>query len=619
MISTTPDILMNALAIRGAGVSIVPIDHQTKRPLNRLLPRDDNRKPVWKPFQTAIADEAIVRAWFSGGAESFAVVGGAVSGGLLILDFDVARLYQQWQVDVGDLAEGLPVQRTGGGGYQVFCRCSSPGENAKLAWVECETEESGREIAIETRGEGGYAVVPPSLHPDGTRYEMISGELAEIPMIAQARADALIAAARKLDEAPFTRQEKERIERDAVAAHQRRTAASRNGSANVIGQFNEAHPIDALLESHGYTRLGDRFVRPGGKSPSVSVKDGRSVHFSSNDPLNDGKVKSDIGIHDAFDVFAHFKHGGDVKAAVKSAANLLGIATSAPSGAAASEKVWTPHPNNIIEFPEPMRLAEHYLAARRMHADGLTLRRYREEWWVFDHGGYRPSPEEVAIADIYQHVDQLWTHVRDNSGEVTGEYRRIIARSATVNEIAKAIPACGAIVDGDMPQWLDHRISPRPADVVAFRNGLLDTEAWCKGDAPLLPLTPKWFGGLACPYDFDPEATCPNWLAFLGQVFSDDQASIALLQEWFGLNLIPDNRHEKLMLAVGPPRSGKGTTLEMLGAMLGEGQTATTSFTKLSSRFGLAPLVGKLASILPDAHIGSSTDAKEPCKINSAV
>lgn len=619
MITTTPDILTPALAIRGAGVSIVPIDHQTKRPLNRLLPRDDNRKPVWKPFQTTIAEEATVRGWFNNGAQSFAVVGGAVSGGLLVLDFDVARLYQQWQVDVGDLAEGLPVQRTGGGGYQVFCRCSSPGENAKLAWVECETEESGREIAIETRGEGGYAVVPPSLHPSGNRYEMISGDLAAIPMIAQAKAEALMAAARKLDEAPFTRQEKERIERDAAVAHQRRTAASRNGSANVIGQFNEAHAIDALLESHGYTRLVDRFVRPGGKSPSVSVKDGRSVHFSTNDPLNDGKVKSGIGVHDAFDVFTHFEHGGDVKAAVKSAANLLGIATSAPSVAAASEKVWTPHPNNIIEFPEPMRLAEHYLAARRTSTQALTLRRYREEWWVFEHGGYRCLPEEVALVDIYQHIDRLWTPVRDDSGEPTGEYRRIIARSASVSEVAKAIPACGAIVDGDMPQWLDHRISPRPADVVAFRNGLLDTEAWCKGDAPLLPLTPKWFGGLACPYDFDPEATCPNWLAFLGQVFSDDQASIALLQEWFGLNLIPDNRHEKLMLAVGPPRSGKGTTLEMLGAMLGEGQTATTSFTKLSSRFGLAPLVGKLASILPDAHIGSSTDAKSALEVLKSI
>ena len=64
---------------------------------------------------------------------------------------------------------------------------------------------------------------------------------------------------------------------------------------------------------------------------------------------------------------------------------------------------------------------------------------------------------------------------------------------------------------------------------------------------------------------------------------------------------MPDNQYERLLLLVGPPRGGKGTVLEVMGAMLGEAQAATTSFTKLSSRFGLAPLVGRLAAILPDA------------------
>ena len=86
------------------------------------------------------------------------------------------------------------------------------------------------------------------------------------------RFNALLDAARKLDECPYTRQEKQRRERDARQVHQRRTAASRNGSTSVIGSFNRAHPIEALLERHGYTRSGDRLVRPGGRSASVSVK-----------------------------------------------------------------------------------------------------------------------------------------------------------------------------------------------------------------------------------------------------------------------------------------------------------------------------------------------------------
>ena len=64
---------------------------------------------------------------------------------------------------------------------------------------------------------------------------------------------------------------------------------------------------------------GDRWKRPGGKSLSIFVKEGRSFHHSSNDPLNDGYW------HRSFDVFCELEHGGDCRAAVKAAAELLGL------------------------------------------------------------------------------------------------------------------------------------------------------------------------------------------------------------------------------------------------------------------------------------------------------
>ena len=328
------DILDAALQVCAAGCSVIPVNHRTKRPLNRLLPKDERGKPVWGPFLERAAEEPVVRGWFAAGAKSFAVVCGGISGGLLVLDFDVERFYLAWVRAVGSLADGLPAQRTGGGRYQVFCRCAQPGANTQLAWVEDATAKSGRKIAIETRGQGGYAVVPPSLHPSGTRYAWISGDLPNVPLLPQAHADALIAAARKLDECPYTKQERQKLEADARGTYERQSRASRNGSGSVIEQFNRAHQIDTLLEHNGYTRCGERLVRPGGKSPSVSIKDGKSCHFSSNDPLNDGKVRSGIGVHDAFDVYTYFEHSGDTNAAVKAAALSLGI--EPPSRHAAS-------------------------------------------------------------------------------------------------------------------------------------------------------------------------------------------------------------------------------------------------------------------------------------------
>ncbi|MGD1001284.1 MAG: bifunctional DNA primase/polymerase [Candidatus Brocadiia bacterium] len=315
-------LLSVALGCIEAGVSIIPIDHTTKRPAANLLPTNAEGKPAWKPYQAAIADEGTVRQWFKTGIQSFAVVGGKVSGGLLILDFDAPEFYEQWVEAVGERANGLPVQRTGGGGYQVLLRCARPGGNDKLAWAQDEKEETGRTIAIETRGEGGYAVVAPSLHPSGNRYKMLVGSLTNIPVVPQARADALMAAARKLDQAPLTRQEQERLETQAREAHRQRQTY-RPGQPSVIAAFNAAHPIKNLLQRYGYVKgAHGRYIRPGGKSESVSVKDGRSCHWSSNDPLNDGRGKGGCGCHDAFDIYAHFEHRGNVSKAVKAAADM---------------------------------------------------------------------------------------------------------------------------------------------------------------------------------------------------------------------------------------------------------------------------------------------------------
>jgi len=346
------ELLSEAVACIQGGVSIVPIDHKTKSPVTNLLP---NRS--WKPYQSAIADEATVRQWFAAGIQAFAVVGGKVSGGLLILDFDVAGFYDRWSADVGELVHGLPVQRTGGGGYQVLLRCPEPGGNLKLAWTPDEEEASGRTVAIETRGEGGYAVVAPSRHPTGTSYQWC-GPLtaAHVPTITQEHAEKLLAAARALDEAPLTRQEQERLEAEARDAHRQRGKRP-NGEPSIIDAFNEGHPIEALLECQGYVKgRRGRYIRPGGKSESVSVKDGRSCHWSSNDPLNDGRGKGGCGCHDAFDVYAHVEHGGDVSHAVRAAAETLGMAHACDSsvgrGGGSTVSAATPSPVLIYRpFP----------------------------------------------------------------------------------------------------------------------------------------------------------------------------------------------------------------------------------------------------------------------------
>ncbi len=310
----TLSILDAALHYRSNGISVIPINPRTKRPYWNLLPKDADGKGIWKPFQDEIADEATIRQWFTATDAGVAAVCGAVSGGLLIIDTDVPRFYDVWRTNVGELADGLPSQRTGGGGNQTLMRCSDPGRNQPLAWAPNEAEDTGREIAIETRAEGGYAVLAPSLHPSGNRYVSLVEDLADIPTISQARADALLAAARKLDEAPKTREQIEGAAKVHTAPR-----ADLNGQASVIDAYNQAVTITDLLEDHKYTKHGDGYARPAGSHKSVTIEDNKSFHHNTNDPLANGYWR------DAFDVYCQMKHTGDIKKAVKAAAEELGM------------------------------------------------------------------------------------------------------------------------------------------------------------------------------------------------------------------------------------------------------------------------------------------------------
>jgi hypothetical protein len=327
----SPSLQEDALRYLAGGISIVPCSAKTKQPDSALLPTALDGRATWKPYQTEPASAATVEEWFHRGCQSVAAVGGKVSGGLLIIDFDadVERLFPAWCEAVGNLADGLAMQRTGGGGIQVYLRCPEPGRNDKLAWVPDETEESGRAIAIETRAEGGYAVMPGSLHPSGRRYEAISGDFASIPTVPQAVADALLAAARKLDEAPLTRQQMEARQKAAKTSENHRHES--NGQGSVIEEYNRRTTIDQELATRGYIQHGDRWKRPSGRSLSVFVSEGRSFHHSSNDPLNDGYW------HRPFDVFCALEHGGDCKAAVKAAVGLLGLKSNVATAREAGE------------------------------------------------------------------------------------------------------------------------------------------------------------------------------------------------------------------------------------------------------------------------------------------
>jgi len=157
-----------------------------------------------------------------------------------------------------------------------------------------------------------------------------------------------------------------------------------------------------------------------------------------------------------------------------------------------------------------------------------------------------------------------------------------------------------------------------PANIIPFSNGLLDITN-IGGDMEMHAHTPEWFCMWCLPYEFDAKAECTRWEAFLDDVFNGDAESIDLLQRWFGLLLTTDTSYQKLLVMLGPRRSGKGTTLRLLQYLLGPEACTSPTLGSLASEFGLSQLLNKTVCVFPDAHLGRSSDAVRVLEIIKSV
>jgi hypothetical protein len=127
----------------------------------------------------------------------------------------------------------------------------------------------------------------------------------------------------------------------------------------------------------------------------------------------------------------------------------------------------------------------------------------------------------------------------------------------TVNAALETIKAYTHTESGLTPPcWLEGGGGRPPAlELLPCRSATLHVPT-----GQILAPTPLLFTTNAIAFDYDPSAPPPEaWLAFLGELWGDDAESVQLLQEYMGYCLIADTSQQKMLMLVGPRRSGKGT------------------------------------------------------------
>lgn len=144
------------------GFSIIPLKAREKRPAIN-----------WTRYQQEHPSANLINEWIKTNSKgNWGIVTGAISG-IVVVDIDNLKEFEQSGITFPKTAEA----KTSKGSHLFFKHPGfliSNGVKTIFKW-------------FDIRGDGGYVVSPPSIHPDGTKYEWVEGsspwdiELAELP------------------------------------------------------------------------------------------------------------------------------------------------------------------------------------------------------------------------------------------------------------------------------------------------------------------------------------------------------------------------------------------------------------------------------------------------------
>lgn len=153
--------------------------------------------------------------------------------------------------------------------------------------------------------------------------------------------------------------------------------------------------------------------------------------------------------------------------------------------------------------------------------------------------------------------------------------------------------------DQPSPSWLtDDPALPNCDELLPCKSGTVHLPT-----GNVHPPTPRLFNRNALSFDCEASPPTPaRWLQFLKESFGVDPEAIQLLQMWMGYLLTADTRHQKMLLVIGPRRSGKGTLARLITKLVGEDNVVAPSSQGLADRFGLQPLLGKTLAIMGDVR-----------------
>ena len=266
----------------------------------------------WKEYQhRMISIEELQTQFCHPKAAGIAAICGKISGGLEVIDVDskndvTGKLFDNITDNIdSSLLDKILFIKTKGGGYHLYYRCEQIAANQKLAMRPPTPQELAdsphlkQVVLIETRGEAGYVIAPPSEGYAAMQKRTIA-------TITLTERDTLLEICRSFNEL---------IEEKHIIPKER----GRYGK-KPWDDYNEKCDVPSLLNKHGWSTVrqsGERifFCRPGKTDGSVSADYHKGMNlfkaFTTSSEFEPGKGYKPFGVYCLLD------HKGDASSAAR--------------------------------------------------------------------------------------------------------------------------------------------------------------------------------------------------------------------------------------------------------------------------------------------------------------
>jgi P4 family phage/plasmid primase-like protien len=527
-------LVTHALRYAQLGLPVFPCKRKTKSPL------------VKKGFKAATLNEEQIKDWWAQWPNAMIGVPTGPSSGIDVIDIDVKpqefidgfAFLRQWE------SMSPLIVRTPSGGAHIWFKSDGKVRNStdRLA------------PGIDTRGDGGYVIVPPSRkNIDRAGYEFLRGGIDELD---------------KLPSFPTT----------------------------LLGRISQKH----LGQSNNEPK-----AKPERVAAAMAVIPNNNLGWDDWKTLGLAIFRATSGTDQGFQIFDQWSRKSSKYDEANTRREWESIHRSPPTRIGAgtiffeadrADPRWWNGGKLMLRAESPVESAKEFVRRLFVRDDAQALVYYRGAFyeWIGTHW-----------------VECDADHLRSQLYEFCNEAIKPAGTpfNPTASKVNQIIDALQAVVEEDarrtVPFWLDDRGTPCD-HLIACRNGLFDPIT-----RRLTAHSPRFFNVNCLPFDHDPNAPSPQqWRAFLRQLWPDDEdgkRARLTLQEIFGLLLTSDTSFQKIFMLVGPPRSGKGTIGRVLRHLLGADNIANPSMASLTGEFGLSQLIDKNLAIISDARHGTRT------------